>query len=112
MEWSPATSIQELHIRYEQFYTAILLLIEAAIKEHGRFLILDVHSYNHRRENSFTEAPNETYPEINLGTAYNKDKWQPLCNRYNEFLSASKVLGKQPDVRQNIIFKGAHLLSG
>ncbi len=102
----PAAAIAELHTRYDQFYSEIRLLIEAAVKEHGHFLILDVHSYNHRRENPFTQALTETHPEINLGTAYNKDKWQPLCERYNQFLSGSKILGRQPDVRQNIIFKG------
>lgn len=102
----PFAAIEGLHTRYEAFYTEIRLLIEETVKEHGCFCILDVHSYNHRRENPFKEADSETHPEINLGTFYNKEKWLPLCNSYNSFLSGSKILDPQPDVRQNIIFKG------
>ena len=102
----PPTAIKALHTRYDEFYTNVRLLIEETIKEHGYFCILDVHSYNHRRENPFKEADQETHPEMNLGTAYNKDKWQKLCDSYNNFLSASSILGHRPDVRQNVIFKG------
>ncbi|WP_114791655.1 N-formylglutamate amidohydrolase [Niabella yanshanensis] len=102
----PIAAIEELNTRYEAFYTEIRLLIEEAVKEHGYFCILDVHSYNHRRESPFKEADSETHPEINLGTFYNNKKWFPLCDSYNSFLSDSKILDAQPDVRQNIIFKG------
>ncbi|HTG55476.1 MAG TPA: N-formylglutamate amidohydrolase, partial [Niabella sp.] len=91
---------------YEAFYNKVGLLIEEAIKRHGYFCILDVHSYNHRRESPFKEADQETHPEINLGTFYNKEKWRDLCNSYNSFLSESSILDHQPDVRQNVIFKG------
>lgn len=102
----PLPAIEALHIRYDAFYTEIRLLIEEALNVHGYFCILDVHSYNHRRESPSEEADSETHPEINLGTFYNKEKWLSLCNNYHDFLSHSKVLNPQPDVRQNIIFRG------
>lgn len=102
----PHTAIKALHTRYDEFYTNVRLLMEVTIKEHGYFCMLDVHSYNHRRESPFKEADKETHPEINLGTFYNKAKWLGLCDSYNSFLSESSILGHQPDVRQNIIFKG------
>ncbi len=102
----PHAAIKALHTRYDAFYTNVRLLIEEAIKEHGRFCILDVHSYNHRRESPFKEADKETHPEINLGTFYNNEKWFGLCDSYNSFLSGSVISGRQTDARQNIIFKG------
>lgn len=102
----PDTTIEQLHIRYDAFYADIRSLIEETIETHGGFLILDVHSYNHRREHPLKVANSQTHPEINLGTAYNKRKWEALCHSYNEFLSDSTILNQQPDVRQNIIFKG------
>ena len=102
----PHTAIEALHKSYDVFYTEIRLLIEETIKAHDCFCILDVHSYNHRRENPLKDADQATHPEINLGTFYNKEKWLTLCDSYNSFLSASAILGHQPDVRQNIIFKG------
>lgn len=102
----PGSAIQELHLRYDAFYAAVQELVEEVLNRHGFFYILDVHSYNHRRESPFREASNDSNPEINLGTAYNIPKWQPLCDRYNQFLSGLEILGHTPDVRQNIIFKG------
>ena len=106
--WSglPVAAIEEQHARYDAFYNRVRVLTEEAIKMHGYFLILDVHSYNHRRESPFKEADQETHPEINLGTFYNKERWLSLCDSYNSFLSESSILGHQPDVRQNVIFKG------
>ncbi|MCH5599359.1 N-formylglutamate amidohydrolase [Niabella ginsengisoli] len=102
----PDSSVQELHKKYDIFYSAIAHLIEEAITAHGYFFILDVHSYNHKRDNSFEEAPVDTHPEINLGTAYNKTKWKNTCDRFAEFLSKEKILDHAIDARQNIIFKG------
>lgn len=106
--WSglPVAAIEEQHARYDAFYNRVRVLTEEAIKMHGYFLILDVHSYNHRREGPFKEADKETHPGINLGTAYNKERWQALCDRYNGFLSNASILTMPPDVRQNVIFKG------
>src|SRR5690606_23219072 len=82
------------------------ILIEDTIKHHGCFFILDVHSYNHRRESPFKCADPATHPDINLGTAYNKKKWQELCDRYRAFLAGAAVFSDLPDVRQNVVFKG------
>ena len=102
----PVGAIRKLHKDYDLFYDAVAGIIEAAIKEHGCFFILDVHSYNHRRENPYTEADALTHPEINMGTAYNGKKWQGLCNRLTNFFAKADALDHKTDARQNIIFKG------
>lgn len=91
---------------YDTFYQAMDMLIEAAIATHGHFIILDVHSYNHRRDDPFVMADAAGAPEINLGTWYNKPRWHSLCDRYEDFLGQQDIMGHKVDVRQNIIFKG------
>lgn len=106
--WSnlPLHLIKKLHKDYDLFYNAVAAVIEAAIKKYGFVFILDVHSYNYRRETPFTEADATAHPEINMGTAYNRKKWQGLCSRFTNFFSEADVLGYKIDARQNIIFKG------
>jgi len=91
---------------YEKSYKAIDQLIEETIQKFGYFLILDIHSYNHRRESPDKTAPEIDNPEINIGTAFNNPKWQPLCKNFMEYLSNFSIGGKYPDVRENIVFKG------
>src|SRR5690606_37397601 len=63
---------------YDEFYIKIKELIEETIQKFGYFLILDVHSYNHRRESPDKTALAIDNPEINIGTAYNHDQWHPI----------------------------------
>ncbi|GAB3421419.1 N-formylglutamate amidohydrolase [Niabella aquatica] len=102
----PLRVIRKLHKDYDWFYKSVAALIEAAIKKHGCFFILDVHSYNHLREHPFTEADVERHPEINMGTAYNSKSRKELCDRFTGFFAESRVLGHKIDARQNVIFKG------
>ncbi len=91
---------------YNHFYQQIENLIKEKIKSYGYFLILDIHSYNHRRESPFKVSPSSESPEINLGTFYNHAKWQPICKEFLGYLSACKIADEFPDVRENIVFKG------
>jgi N-formylglutamate deformylase len=91
---------------YQEFYVRMSELIETAIHKFGYFLILDVHSYNHRRECPDKTSPDIHNPEINIGSANNHPKWQPIINHFMQYLSACTIDGKHPDVRENIVFKG------
>ena len=102
----PETRIEELHAKYDQFYEAVDKLLREVIAAYGCFFILDVHSYNHRRDHPLQQAPSSTHPEVNLGTAYNKDKWKGVCDRFTDVLAHQKVFNHTVDARQNVIFKG------
>src|SRR5690606_25752276 len=91
---------------YHGFYSKVEELIEETIQKFGYFLILDVHSYNHRRESPDRSAPAIDNPEINIGTAYNHEQWQPIIENFMEHLSQSIITGNHPDVRENVVFKG------
>lgn len=97
----PIEEKEKLHTDYNAFYEAVKNLIEETISRHGYVIILDVHSYNHRRDDPFTVAANDENPEINVGTFYNAPDWEKLCTDYTQFLRS-----KQYDARENIKFKG------
>jgi N-formylglutamate deformylase len=102
----PPSEEKKMLSYYRQFYKDIQELIESLIKHYGYFLILDIHSYNHRRESYRQEAPLIENPEINVGTRFNAEKWNPLVQHFIHLLSHATIAGKQPDVRENIKFKG------
>jgi len=105
----PAVVLKALQQGYRRFYEEMKMLIEYTLQHFGKAVVLDIHSYNHRRTDPFTPAPDATHPEINLGTAYNLESWHPVCRRYAGYLSECTVNGKRPDVRENVRFKGGWL---
>lgn len=91
---------------YHQFYSEMDSLMQNVIQNHGYFIILDIHSYNHRRENATLEAEKSENPEINIGSENNHSKWRSAISNYTNFLSRCTINGHSPDVRENIKFKG------
>lgn len=100
---------QELMDYYYSFYRKMKALIETGIKQFGRVVLLDIHSYNHRRASPYQAAEAVSHPEINLGTAHNEKKWQPVCRKMMHYMAHCHINGAHPDVRENIIFKGGWL---
>jgi N-formylglutamate amidohydrolase len=94
---------------YHAFYKKMKMLIETTLKKFEQAVLLDIHSYNHRRKNPYETAEAASHPEINLGTAYNEKKWRPLCEKMLHYLAHCQINGSHPDVRENIIFKGGWL---
>ncbi|WP_257670523.1 N-formylglutamate amidohydrolase [Parapedobacter tibetensis] len=102
----PKTSILQLLDEYDRFYTGVAQLLQWTIAMFGKFVVLDIHSYNHRRSNPLEAASISENPEINIGTAFNYGKWQLLGRRVVRFLSYHSILGHFPDVRENTKFGG------
>jgi N-formylglutamate deformylase len=95
---------------YDAFYAMMHDLLGKKAEEEGRFVVFDLHSYNHRRGGP--DAPPddpELNPDINLGTgSMPRDRWAPLVERFMETLSGLNVLGRPLDVRENVRFRGGH----
>ena len=68
---------------YDAFYDALAPRLDA-LAERGPFVLLDVHSYNHRRDGADAPpAPAEDNPEVNVGTAsIDRDRFGPLVERF------------------------------
>lgn len=88
---------------YDRFYEEMRSLIERKIVEHGFALVLDVHSYNHRRGGPYAPADDpEMNPGVNLGTGtLDRAYWAPVIDAFvDEFSSAGF------DMRENVKFRG------
>ncbi len=96
--------------QYDAYYSLLSdHLLETREKE-GKFVVLDIHSYNHRRggPNSAPESPDEN-PEVNIGTgSLTHDMWRPLVNRFMDELRSFDFMGRRLDVRENVKFKGGN----
>jgi len=97
---------KELLAYYDYFYMRVKNLMDTLIKRHGNFVVLDLHSYNHRRETPHLMADNRINPEINIGSVHNYPKWHAFIQDFISFLSKSNIAGHHPDVRENVKFKG------
>jgi hypothetical protein len=75
---------------------------------HERFVLIDVHSYNHRRggpEGAAT-AP-EQAPDINIGTfSMPRQQWSWLIDPMMDAMREFDFNGRRLDVRENIAFQG------
>ena len=93
------------------FYEMLGSLLKRVEEREGRFLVLDCHSYNHRRAGP-DQPPSdaERNPEINIGTgSMDRAYWAPLVDRFIETLREADYLGRHLDVRENVNFRGRHL---
>lgn len=95
---------------YDAFYADLerVLLDKAKL---GSFVVLDLHSYNHRRDGPNAPAEDPfVNPEVNIGTGtMDRTRWRPLVDRFFADLSGFDFLGRHLDVRENVKFVGRQL---
>ena len=98
-------------VEHAAFYEMLGSLLREIEKREGRFLVLDCHSYNHRRAcPDQSPADPERNPEINVGTgSMDRAYWAPLVDRFIGTLQEADYLGRHLDVRENVNFRGRHL---
>jgi hypothetical protein len=94
---------------YDAFYAELENVYGELAQRYGRFLVLDLHSYNHRREGPDAPAadPSEN-PQVNVGTGTMLDRarWAPLIDRFIGDLASFDFPGGMLDVRENVRFRG------
>ena len=108
---SPDTQLIDRSLAaYDAFYAEVHSLLTDLEQQFGYFVVLDLHSYNHRRNGrSAPPADAESNPEVNIGTGnMDRQKWSPLIDRFMEDLGNFDFLSRQLDVRENIKFRGGH----
>ncbi len=95
---------------YDAYYSLIKRIFTETEQKHGKFVLYDIHSYNHKRNGA--DAPpesSEENPEVNIGTGtMNREKWKPLVDRFIEDLREFDFMGRKLDVRENVKFKGGN----
>ncbi len=92
---------------YDEFYARLGERLDA-VAARGPFVLLDVHSYNHRRDGADADPePAEDNPVVNVGTGtLDSDRFGRLRDDFMETLSKQHVGGEPLDVRENVKFQG------
>jgi N-formylglutamate deformylase len=109
----PLATKRESLFEYRAFYGATYAILADFEHRFGRFLVLDIHSYNHRRDGP--DAPPSSprrNPDVNVGSSpLNRELWAPLVRRFNRELASAR--GEHPalDVRENVRFRGSHFVT-
>jgi hypothetical protein len=95
----------DLHARY---YRMLGALLDVVAERHEHFLVIDVHSYNHRRNGATGEpTPQEKAPDINIGTfSMPREQWAFLVDPLMEAMRKFDFNGRRLDVRENVAFQG------
>jgi hypothetical protein len=93
---------------HRSFYGMLGQLLDELADSHGRFVVLDVHSYNHRRDGPHAPPmPQSEAPDINIGTySMPRGKWAFLLDPLVEAMRDFDFHGRRLDVRENIAFQG------
>lgn len=112
--WSeglPEEAVEESLAKYDEFYRNLHQLFSAKTLECGRFVVLDIHTYNHRRggPDGKPAAP-EANPQVNIGTGtMDRKRWGPVVDRFLTDLRSFEFPGGPLDVRENVKFFGGNL---
>ncbi|HEY7565585.1 MAG TPA: N-formylglutamate amidohydrolase [Acidimicrobiia bacterium] len=109
--WKQLPSAEEIHRSlaiYDDFYQAVADACERLAKR-GPFVVLDLHSYNHRRDGA--DAPPADLaanPDVNIGTAtVAPGRWDEVIRGFIVDLTGGLPGGAS--VAENVRFKGGHL---
>lgn len=107
----PADEIAASLALHDRFYAMFAELVERTVKRWGCALLIDLHSYNHRRDGAdAAPAAQGDNPDIELGlTTLDADRWGETASRFASALRRHPVHGALPDVRANVRFPtGGH----
>ena len=104
----PAAMFEASLAQYDAFYRAARQLFTQLAKRHGRFVVYDLHSYNHRREGpNASPADTEGNPQVNVGTkTAQRERWAPVIDAFIAALRAFDFPDGPLDVRENVKFFG------
>jgi len=97
--------------QYDAFYRALRRLMSSMAKRFGRFVVLDLHSYNHRRAGPDGPWADEAgNPQVNVGTgSLDRGRWSPVVDRFMTHMQSWPFPGGGLDVRENVKFRGGQL---
>jgi N-formylglutamate amidohydrolase len=112
--WSPDTPehfFEDSLKLYDRFYRELRTLLDTLVSIHGQVVILDLHTYNHRRGGPAADYDDPAAnPEINVGTGTMfRPRWALLVDRFLDDLRRCRYRDRCFDVRENVRFRGGHL---
>lgn len=98
---------------YDVFYAALQDFLEAKLRQFPFLVVLDMHTYNHRRGGPEADVePEDENPEFNVGTGtMDRERWADVVDPFLEGLRGSLIRAAYPDVRENVKFQGGEMSS-
>ena len=95
---------------HDAFYAQLRGILDDLARQ-GPFVVLDIHSYNHRRDGADQPpAPAADNPEVNVGTgSMDRDRWGHIVDRFMHDLGQQVVAGHRLEVAENVRFEGGYL---
>ena len=95
---------------YASWYKLLRYHVERLLARHPFLVVLDLHSYNHRRGGPLAEPdPQATNPDIIIGRSNLRQHHYPAAQALRELLDGRSYLGKALDCRLDVKFTGGHL---
>lgn len=93
---------------HDAYYAQLAAMLDDVAARHGRFVLLDVHSYNHRRDGpDGAPAEQAEAPDINIGTfSMPREQWAFLLDPLMDEMRGFDFAGRRLDVRENVAFEG------
>ncbi|HEV8407979.1 MAG TPA: N-formylglutamate amidohydrolase [Sphingomicrobium sp.] len=93
---------------HTDYYKMLGQLLDSMAARHGNVVLLDVHSYNHRRGGPDCDpTPRDRAPDINIGTfSMPRERWAFLVDPLIEALREFDFKGRKLNVRENVAFEG------
>jgi N-formylglutamate deformylase len=106
----PQAAIDDSRRLHDLFYGTVRGLLDQLAAIHGRVVVLDVHTYNHRRAGPDGPAADEAEnPEVNIGTgSLDRELWGPVVDALIAGLRRCEINGRRLDVRENVKFQGGN----
>ena len=90
------------------YYAMLQQMLSGIVAEFGQFVLLDIHSYNHRRDGAdAAPTPEARAPQVNIGTfSMDRARWAHVVDPFMDSLRGQSFRGRPMDVRENIAFEG------
>ena len=106
-ELDPALVERSLAL-HGSYYRMLGHLLDDVAAENERFVLFDVHSYNHMRDGPDGEpTPQADAPDINIGTfSMPREQWAFLLDPLMDAMRGFDFNGRRLDVRENVAFQG------
>jgi N-formylglutamate amidohydrolase len=102
----PPELVERSQAEHARFYRSAHEMLSALLARNERVLVLDLHSYNHRRGGPHAPPADPAQnPELNVGTgSLDRERWGHVVDR---FIDAARD-GGAVDVRENVRFRGRY----
>lgn len=93
---------------HNSYYRMLGQLLDDIAAEHERFVVIDVHSYNHRRNGpGGPPTPQDEAPDVNIGSfSMPREEWAFLLDPLMTAMAEFEFNGRKLDVRENVAFQG------